>query len=76
MDDEHHEDAHDGRQNSGGDVIEQGPGTHFSGGPGVQLRHPYRGMKVKNKYAVERDGEECRQRMKGNWKLRELLSCK
>ena len=58
MDDEHHEDAHDGRQDSGDDVIEQGPRTHFSGGPGVQLCHPYRGMKMKNKNMVERDGEE------------------
>ena len=65
MDDEHHENAHDGCQDSGGDVVEQGPRAHSSGGPGVQLRHPYRGMKVKNKYVVERDGEECSQKMKG-----------
>jgi hypothetical protein len=47
MDDEHHEDTHDGRKDSGGDVIEQSSRTHFSGGPGVQLCHPYR--EVKNK---------------------------
>jgi hypothetical protein len=41
MDDKHHEDAHDGRHDSGDDVVQQGSQTHATRGPGIQLRHPY-----------------------------------
>jgi hypothetical protein len=44
MDNKHHEDANNGCQDSGGDVIHQGSRSHSPWGSGVQLRHPYRVM--------------------------------